>query len=133
MGPKFNAWDTKRKKMWLAEEMGRDQLTLSPDGRGFVNVHGTSTRLSRYLPHLIPLHFTGLTDKTGKDDYVGNVWEVEYRGKKHRFLRKRRITWQGYEFEFKCLTGNISPVHANIDEDGIIIGNQFENPKLLET
>ena len=76
--------------------------------------------------------FTGLKDKNGKEDYDGNIWEVEYRGKKHKFLHKSELGWEGYIFSFRCLTGEVSPVHANVDEDGEIIGNIHDNPKLLE-
>ena len=55
--------------MYSAEEMGQDQLALSPDGRGFINVSGVSTKLSTYLPHLIPEQFTGLKDKNSKEGY----------------------------------------------------------------
>lgn len=57
---KVKAWDTNRKKMHSAEEMGLEQLTLSPDGKGFINVHSADTKFSLYYPHLIPLLFTNL-------------------------------------------------------------------------
>ena len=35
---KFRAWDTSKKIMFSAEEMGIDQEALLPDGRGFANI-----------------------------------------------------------------------------------------------
>lgn len=46
---KFRAWDTIRKKMFSAEEMGQDQETIMPDGKGFVNVNSISTRLTQWI------------------------------------------------------------------------------------
>jgi len=37
---KFRAWHTLQNVMFSAEELGTDQMTLSVDGRGFVNVSG---------------------------------------------------------------------------------------------
>ena len=55
---KYRAWDTSRKKMYSAEELGVDQETLSADGRGFVNISGDSTRLRQFHTHLLPLEYT---------------------------------------------------------------------------
>lgn len=64
MIPKYQAWDTKRKVMYLPEELAKDGMTLSADGRGFVNVSGTATKFDEYYEHLLPLQSTGLKDNT---------------------------------------------------------------------
>lgn len=53
---KFRGWHTKQKKMYSAEEMASDQLTLLPTGE-FINVSGSSTKLSTIYPKdmFIPL------------------------------------------------------------------------------
>ena len=124
---KFRAWDTKKNKMWPAEEMGADELTINPDGRGFVNVNSTSPRLSHYATHLIPLQFTGLHDRNGKEIYE----EDFYRDIDDRVYR---IEWGNTTFRFFAVTLEPPIILIGIDslKPGEVIGNIYENPELLK-
>jgi len=127
---KFRAWDTKLKKMWSAEEMGADELTINPDGRGFVNVSSVSTRLSEYATHLIPLQFTGLKDKNGKEIYEGDIVMVR------NYLNGK--LWDGHVHpcSVESIPGGYELkdhwMHESLRSSEVeIIGNIYENPELL--
>jgi len=130
---KFKAWDSKNNKMFSAEEMGADELQLNPDGRGFFNASATSTRLSQYYPHLLPLQFTGLKDASGEDIYEGDILDL-HPGQNDK-LWHRKIIWDTGAFHCIQIHGTANhPLHFNKyidDREWIVIGNMYQNPELL--
>lgn len=125
---KFRAWDTKRKKMYSAAEMGRDELTLNPDGRGFVNVNGVSTKLSHYCSHLIPMQFTSLHDKNGKEIYESDI--VLFDSTVENMPNTRHvIKWLDGHFT----GGGILGAGDYDGKDCEVIGNIHENPEMLKS
>ncbi len=126
---KYGAWDTVKKVMYSAEELGADQETLSVDGRGFVNVSGDSTRLSQFHTHLLPLQYIGLHDKNRveiyESDYVkylGRIWQIQW-------------MWCGFvlmepgdAFNVIILATKPTKTWEEILE---VVGNIYSNPELL--
>jgi len=118
---KFRGWHTVRKKMFSAEEMTADQLTLLPTG-SFINVSGDSVRL-------IPLQYTSLRDKNGKDIYEGDIIQDVQMIKVRKELAIHEIVFVGGSFCMKSAVETI-PIFAhdgNILDNMEIIGNIYEN------
>jgi len=131
---KFRAWDIKRKKMWSPEEMGEDQLTLMPDGRGFINVSGTLTKLSQFCSNLIPQQFTGFKDKNGKEIYEGDICQAgTYAEGAAKWDKVYEVQFDQYEWMF-CpgKTSDIIPFRETTSMFVEILGNIHNNPSLLE-
>jgi uncharacterized phage protein (TIGR01671 family) len=121
---KFRAWNGKMEKMFSAEDMAEDQMTLLPTGQ-FINVSSESTKLSIIYPldAMLPLQYTGLKDKNGKEIYEGDIVKVP------QFPRPLFVKWDynGYHlFENICNEASLGGVE---DE---VIGNIYENPELLK-
>jgi uncharacterized phage protein (TIGR01671 family) len=141
---KFRGWHTTQKKMYSAEEMAEDQLTLLPTGQ-FINVSGKSTRLSTIFPSdkFIPLQFTGLHDKNGKEIYEGDIlrpqegmirfydnhiWVIVFSKKRCGF---GLVTTKNYpSFCNGLCDGTVNMSHNR--EIFEVIGNIHKNPELLE-
>jgi hypothetical protein len=130
---KFRGWHTGQKKMFSAEEMAADQLTLLPTG-SFINVSGDNTRLSTIYPSdkFIPLQYTGLKDKNGKETYDGDIIKADDR----HWLRE--IVWFEAGWALRCIRSDEGPhyTYAYITHpdqwQGEVIGNVYENPDLLK-
>jgi hypothetical protein len=122
---KFRAWHSGRKTMFSADHMGKDQVTLMPDGQGFINVSGAHTSLSQLLSQMIPMQFTGLRDKNERDVFEGDIVRIHYPDvgsePRHEVVIYRENSacfdtpfvedWLRAEFE--------------------VVGNIFEHPSLL--
>ena len=141
---KFRAWHTIQKKMYSAEEMSADQLTLMPDGRGFVNVSGKDTKLSTFAGNrMIPLQFTSLHDKHGKEIWEGDVVQYCYRPGAGMWNMNDRavISWKSTGFHIEAIGGgffgwltSIPGASASDQPNKLfeILGNRYEHPDLLK-
>ena len=128
----FRAWDSKKNRMYSAEQMGIDELQLNPDGRGFFNASGITQRLSEYYPWIIPLQFTGLKDKNGKEIYEGDIvaWDYEYDADYDGDMPiVKRSTGKA---KVKDIFDRWQINEAAREGRGVeVIGNIYENPELL--
>lgn len=130
---KFRAWNKDISRMFSADEMGEDELTINPNGSGFVNVNGTSTKLSQYYPHMVPLQCIGYVDINKMDIYEGDIL-------KDLFNRILLVEWRNGGFCFKALTDtNFKYAHTisqwfEFDmQPPRVIGNMYENPELVHS
>lgn len=149
---KYRGWHVTQKKMFSCEQMVSDQLTMLTDGR-FINVSGSSTSQSIIYPRdkFIPLQYTGLKDKTGKEIYVGDIVtmhqflfegvEVEKQiggviGLMEYGLSLKQIRNEFIEEYCGYDTGKcelyLNEFYGLHEESWEIIGNIYENPELLE-
>jgi uncharacterized phage protein (TIGR01671 family) len=145
---KFRAWDIENKKMYSPEELW-NKFVLIPD-RGLFQELKTgeifdSELGNEYINHMIPLQYTGLKDKNGKEIYEGDIikstselmsnfgqfptgvirtelYSIEYNIENARWCERR------IKDEWLSLIGIYQKVIIEYSE---VIGNIYENPELL--
>ena len=129
---KFRAWDTLKKKIISWEEMLKHKGILW-------SVLGLSTKTSyehqfdkvgKTKPLYIPLQFTGLKDKNGKEIYEGDIvldaWGIKQKviiGEIEHVDREDTFAGYGFGFSTHCL--------EDFEEKVEVVGNIYENPVLL--
>ena len=106
---KFRAWDKREKKMLSWEEIRLENAGI----------------LLATSENLIPLQFTGLKDKNGKEIFKGDIILI-----KTGALTFKKETKCEVEFYRGSFIAKGEPLSNWIDVE--IIGNKFENPKLLK-
>ena len=134
---KFRGWNTRKNVMYSSEEMGRDQLTLSVDGRGFINVSGRSTKLSTFPTHIIPMQYAGLNDKNGKEIWEDDIAEVQVGMDVYKRFVVEVDKRAYYKLQSKTETNHdgtfVSLDFCEVEDCDIeIIGDIHTTPELLE-
>jgi hypothetical protein len=113
---KFRAWSD------ITKTMSPNAMTISVWIEFWAeNADKMLLRLS--LSQITWLAWTGLKDKNGKEIYEGDIMQFEWDD-------EANITEQSMRFEVKCHNmGNVEPYDM---VRGKVIGNIYENPKLLK-
>lgn len=102
---KFRAWDTKREKMIPID----------------------TERLGQYLTldHYVPMQFTGLLDKNGREIYEGDLVAAEDG-------RVSSIVWEAPQYIVRHHPEGGSDFLSSKPLKFVVIGNIYENPDLLK-
>ena len=123
---KYKAWDTNKNIMYSAEELGTDELTINPDGRGFVNVNSVDVKLSQYCFHMIPLQFTHNIAKR-VEVYQNDI--IKFKTIENNMIEFGRV---GFVDDGWAIVDNEGDYMIGLwdcikNHSGKIIGNTFEN------
>jgi hypothetical protein len=122
--PKFRVYD-KMKKEWLLgyKEMGGFSLI------GEIMLFGEWARILEermmWLNDLDIMQSTGLKDKNGKEIYEGDIVDGLY-----GVSGGLQVVWNDHKWSFYSKRDDAfySPIHWDI---GIVVGNIYDNPELL--
>jgi len=115
---KFRAWDTTKQMMTgspfaLTNNCEYPWMLV----RDYANGGWKGEATSRF----IPMQFTGLKDKNGKEIYEGDIFEFDY---------PMEVLWDMGSWVVKTKKG--SSLLFGYTTEGEIIGNIYENPELLD-
>lgn len=114
---KFRAWDKINKKMY------QSTYAVSESGEWGMAIDYTNECERTGKEQLIQMQYTGLLDKQGKEIYEGDIVKFE-----NGSLPPKQVTFEYGMF----MLGNDDLWHYVSKKEYIVIGNIYENPKLLE-
>lgn len=79
----------------------------------------------------IPLQYTGLKDKSGKEIYEGDIVREDLENTGRDNERRYKIVWSGMGLTFENWEGEY--ITSDDFEQSEVIGNIYENPELLKS
>ena len=122
---KFRCWDTKNKEMLEVQELDYED---SYNGEPMIR----TTMYNDYFDteDMILMQYTGLKDKNGKEIYEGDIVKID--------IDRAYVKWNDKYGYFQLIP--IKDYYFDSDiigqaleyEDVEVIGNEFDNPELLE-
>lgn len=128
---KFRAWDNADISFYDNNENSRmsyfgPEYWINDEGYiRFESPHGKSPSGDHDQERFTLMQYTGLKDKNGKEIYEGDIIEFEYHNGGGFSRVKEPVTF--YNGQFSVWQESIN----NYNENCEIIGNIFENPKIL--
>ena len=132
---KFRAWDKRSKEMIY-------EISVPNDGLVWLN-----QILDGYSKYKSLMQYTGLKDKNGKDIYEGaivkfgknmyspfenSIAEVEWFEANLKYILKKKHIKKDDKDPFVLDTEDLGNASGGVGEMPEIIGNIYENPKLLK-
>lgn len=113
---KFRFWDKKEKKM------------IYSDSEVFMRLDGTQIGHWKrgWKEDIVLLQYTGLHDKNGKEIYEGDIMKME------GGICPVIVVWDYDRWVWKTKEGELAESFSGFHDEYEVIGNIYENPKLLK-
>lgn len=126
---RFRVWNTEEKEMIYNAEFAYDGINYSTNN--IININNNDLHISCFGEYLenkeyIVMQCTGLKDENGKLIYEGDIIEEN---------KSKYVVGYGWNGSYDIMsidTHNYFSIGTLHTEKTKILGNQYENPKLLE-
>jgi uncharacterized phage protein (TIGR01671 family) len=122
---KFRAWDKKDKIM-----RGQDGWLDIAVGKGFCGIQTEDNPhefVSKHCYDLIPMQYTGLKDKNGKEIYEGDIMTTDCDCEYACLGHQAKVVYDEQHAYFS-IAGNMLGEGVELE----VIGNIYENPELVK-